>query len=162
MYSPSIQNVSTGIVSYTPCCSNIFQETHPPSLTLQTIPKKKTMFFSDCFKKKTELPVSYGIPVKSEEKLVEYETFEHKNCSNTKEYSDSDELFEVVKKMVKKGIDLNQTNSLGCTPLLYACRGPNSKNHLQTINFLIENGARVDTTDTLGNTPLHELFMYLE
>jgi ankyrin repeat protein len=66
-------------------------------------------------------------------------------------YTESKEaLLEAVKLCLEKGADINATNSMGLTALLGAAnRGSN-----EIIEFLVENGARLDVKDKEGRSPI--------
>jgi len=53
---------------------------------------------------------------------------------------------EIVKMLVARGADVNETDAQGWTPLMYACLSRN----LQLVRFLISKGAKLDATITQG------------
>jgi len=57
---------------------------------------------------------------------------------------------EIAKLLVQNGVNINQANSKGETPLLAAMRNENYK----TVDFLILKGAKLDSVDVGGNTLL--------
>jgi len=57
---------------------------------------------------------------------------------------------ETLKKMIKEGIDLNQKDEKGYTPLIIACYN----NKLDAATLLLESGANIDASDFGGNTAL--------
>jgi hypothetical protein len=73
----------------------------------------------------------------------------------------TDEIFEIALRMADLYIYCfpflcNWCNSAGKTPLHIAAQ----QGHLPIIQFLIDNSADVDLTDTQGNTPLHYASAY--
>jgi ankyrin repeat protein len=70
----------------------------------------------------------------------------------------TDDIFEALEKkdqisialITVKKHDFNQLNAQGKTPLIYAIE----INYIDMILLLIKNGAEIDITDSLGNSPL--------
>jgi serine/threonine protein kinase len=63
---------------------------------------------------------------------------------------------EKVKKLLKKGADVNAKNFLGFTSLHIAA----SAGHIEVVKLLIENGANVNAKDNVGWTPLYNAAIY--
>jgi ankyrin repeat protein len=57
---------------------------------------------------------------------------------------------EMLKLLFAGGVNIDQRDIIGQTPLMYAARS----NKLQTLSFLIENGADINATDNAGHTAL--------
>jgi uncharacterized protein len=58
---------------------------------------------------------------------------------------------EIVKYLIKKGIDINlQDDNMGYTALHVAC----TENNFEAVQILLENKAKIDIKDNHGNTPL--------
>lgn len=55
-----------------------------------------------------------------------------------------------IAEYIQQGIDINQANAKGFTPLILAVYN----NNAEAVNFLISNGAKVDAQDMSGNTAL--------
>lgn len=54
--------------------------------------------------------------------------------------------FDLVKQCVSEGADINSTNTMECSPLVYATDG----NHYQIVEYLLEQGADVHRTSRLS------------
>ena len=61
-----------------------------------------------------------------------------------------EQLLEAVKLCFELGMDVNQVNSMG----LAAIHGAANRGSNDIIEFLVEQGARLDVTDNEGRTPL--------
>lgn len=61
-------------------------------------------------------------------------------------------LHECLTLLLAKGADINAGDNDGCSPLATAV----SDGDIKTVEFLLRNGANVDTHDKNGRTPLHE------
>ncbi len=64
---------------------------------------------------------------------------------------------EILKKVIKKGVNLNQKSSKGYTPLHKAVFANRSEKH---VKLLVEAGADVNILDNQNRTPLHHLLTY--
>lgn len=64
-------------------------------------------------------------------------------------------MFEIVKLLVEKGIDMNRANDLGDTPLFEAVKS-GSVNDSEMIAYLISNGADVKVINKKGENVLHK------
>lgn len=62
----------------------------------------------------------------------------------------SDGMVKKVKKLIKKGADVNAKGTKGWTPLMFAARGGN----METVKFLISSKADVNAKNELGITAL--------
>ena len=56
----------------------------------------------------------------------------------------------MVKQLIEKGVDVNQGQFFGWTPLIWASRG----GHLEIVKYLLSHGANVNQANDDGNTPL--------
>ena len=61
-----------------------------------------------------------------------------------------EEVFQKTKNLIEAGADLNATDEVGFTPLMYAA----SKNYTDVVKELILAGADVNAQDKMGNTAL--------
>ena len=61
-----------------------------------------------------------------------------------------EEVFQKTKNLIESGADLNATDEMGFTPLMYAA----SKNYTDVVKELILAGADVNAQDRIGNTAL--------
>ena len=67
--------------------------------------------------------------------------------------------YEHVKVLVEAGADVNARDDMGRTPLMYInCIDYNSSEKIQTINLLLENGAKADVENNNGYCFLQLLF----
>lgn len=59
---------------------------------------------------------------------------------------------ELIEKLVADGgVDVNIQDAMGCTPLIWACRG----GHVPVLDYFIEKGADVEAIGFGGMRPLH-------
>lgn len=63
-----------------------------------------------------------------------------------KSSADSEEVFEVVKLLLKKSINIRSTNRFGETAFMMAC----NKGHVKTVELLLSKGASIDAIDNHG------------
>ncbi|GAB4367220.1 MAG: hypothetical protein Kow009_04060 [Spirochaetales bacterium] len=63
-------------------------------------------------------------------------------------------LLEIARKLLEKGIDVNQRDSFGNTPLHKAVRYP------EMVKLLLDHGAQVNAKNLMGETPLHLAIPY--
>lgn len=73
--------------------------------------------------------------------------------------TDMNEL-QVVKKLIKKRVDVNQSDEKGWSPLHIAAKtetdlSPPDPRCVDIIDVLYRNKADINSTDNIGNTPLH-------
>lgn len=61
----------------------------------------------------------------------------------------------IAKEALNRGIDVNVKSRIGATPLMYACLHYTRSNVKEFIEFLLENGANVNSKTLRGETPLH-------
>ena len=73
-------------------------------------------------------------------------------CSSQKE---EDACVEVVKLLSEIGVDLEQRDSFGDTPLHLACGGLGREGFPSIVEILLYHGASVHAEDGQGVTPLH-------
>lgn len=71
---------------------------------------------------------------------------------------DCDQCVVVLARLIAHGMNVNQVNELGETPLHLACKNQQTKK----INCLVANHCHVNLKDQAGNTPLTMLFMNLK
>lgn len=62
--------------------------------------------------------------------------------------------FEIVKETINDGVNINERNNFGMTPL-HCIVSPSFLNDVNIIEYLLDNGARIDIPDMNGWTPLH-------
>ena len=74
-------------------------------------------------------------------------------CSSQKE---EDAYLEVVKVLSEIGVDLEQKDSKGNTPLHLACGGLGRKGNPRIVEILLYHGASVHAENGQGCTPLHK------
>jgi len=63
---------------------------------------------------------------------------------------------DVVRLLLSRGADVEQTNVSGRTALHYACWA----RCVDTVKYLLENGAAPNMKDKLGNSPLHSEYVW--
>lgn len=73
----------------------------------------------------------------------------HYVCARTKD-------LEVPKYLLEEGLDIEAKDTVGASPLHWACKNRN----LKMFRFLIDNNASVKVQDNAGNTPLHWAYRY--
>lgn len=64
---------------------------------------------------------------------------------------DTEKVKEYIMLLLENGVDINEKNIVGTTPLLCAVK----RNRKELISFLIENGADPNDTDNLNNTAFY-------
>ena len=69
-------------------------------------------------------------------------------------YSSDKSNFEVLKLMIKNGVNINEKNGCGATALMYAIHYFNNGDDIEVIKYLIENGANIGDKDNDTWTPL--------
>ena len=56
---------------------------------------------------------------------------------------------DIVKYLIEQGLDPNEKDFVGNTPLMYCLRrgGPDDSETVETLRYLLENGAKIDDSD---------------
>lgn len=62
--------------------------------------------------------------------------------------------YEIVKRLLEMGADVNAANHKGTTVLMYAKTKVKENNNFQFLDFLIEKGANLTATDVAGKNVL--------
>ena len=95
--------------------------------------------------------ITYGFNLKHNSKLVNPFLVEKVNYGKVNPLCVSiyKNDIELVKKMIKYGVDVNEFSE-GKTPLMYACR----YNRLELIKVLVTNGAKLNLKYVNGKTAL--------
>lgn len=83
-------------------------------------------------------------------KCVDFEIVKDKVCSIENVYDDDFNTLKAIKHLLKEG-GVNIIDKHGMTPLHHAALA----GHLETVQFLVEKGAKTDILDNEGETPLH-------
>lgn len=86
--------------------------------------------------------------------LIEHNADIHYTNSNGNalHYSAQHGLSKTVPILIKAGLDVNETNINGQTPLMLAAKN----NFLHTIKFLLKNGAKINISDNMGHSALSQ------
>lgn len=74
------------------------------------------------------------------------------NLLSNKDEEQQDNIIQMIKILLEKGLDINAQNNCGSSPLIMACAYGMNKITL----FLLQQGANLSLTNEKGNTALHE------
>ncbi|KAG4091762.1 ankyrin repeat-containing domain protein [Neocallimastix lanati (nom. inval.)] len=112
---------------------------------------------------KVEFLVEHGVNINKENSIGETSLIkackiEHRANINKKNVCSKTPLFisckngniDIVKYLVKNGVDVNTDTIFGETPLFYKCRGGN----VVIVKYLIEHGADINKENNFGEIPL--------